>query len=53
MVDANVTYVIFISHRCTELEGRGWKEVFPPSIIDKRLTGKLQSMRNETAFISD
>ena len=41
-----------ISHRCTEFEGREWKEDFSLSINDKRLTGELQPIRNETVFIS-
>ena len=43
--------VILILHRCTEFEGTEWKEVFPLSINDKRLTGELQPTRDETAFI--
>ena len=40
--------LIPISHRCTELEGREWKEVFPLSINNKCLTGELQPIRNES-----
>ena len=39
--------LIPISHRCTELEGRKWKEVFPRSIHDKRLTGELETIRKK------
>ena len=43
--------LIPISHRCTELKGREWKEVFLLSINDKRLISELKPIRNETAFI--